>query len=153
MARMTRMTGVDKVLASLRRAKDPVGDGIARGLNKAGLVLLKKSKEIVPVQLGNLKASSFIRGVGRGFKRDVTVGYTANYAVYVHENIMAVHGAVFNQKYAEKISAAQGTKGGTAKGGWFNRGEDQQAKFLETPARRLRRKLIHIIAREGKKRL
>lgn len=69
----------------------------------------------------------------------IVVGYTANYAVYVHEDTEAAHGEIYNTKYAAEI--AQGyTKSGKRKRGWKGktmRGPNQQAKFLERSAREL----------------
>lgn len=66
----------------------------------------------------------------------VVVGYTANYAVYVHENLQAVHGAAFNAKYSAEID----------RGVEHSRGPNQQAKFLEQPARELKQEFQRIIA-------
>jgi hypothetical protein len=69
----------------------------------------------------------------------VVVGYTAAYAVYVHENLEAAHGAAYNAKHAAEISAGK-TKSSKTKKGWkgaTSRGPNQQAKFLEQPAREL----------------
>ncbi len=54
----------------------------------------------------------------------VSVGYVANYAVHVHENLEALHGAAYNAAYGGKP-------------GFKSRGPNQQAKFLERPARQL----------------
>lgn len=55
----------------------------------------------------------------------VVVGYTTEYAVWVHENLEAAHGQAFNVKHAAEIKA----------GLEHSRGPLQQAKFLEQPAR------------------
>ena len=74
----------------------------------------------------------FIRNIGGvGYRTDILVGFTADYAAIVHEDMTKKHGADFNIKHADEIVAAEGTKRGTAKGGMFLRGEDQQAKFLD----------------------
>jgi len=151
MARLTHIKGLNTVLGNLRRAKNVVASGVGRGLKKGGLHLQRKSQEIVPVQLGNLKNTSFCRNVGGvGFDTDIVVGYTADYAVYVHENLDKLHGRAFNEEYAGEIAAAQGTRRGTAAGGMFNRGEDQQAKFLEQPARDERGPILKIIRDEAR---
>ena len=73
----------------------------------------------------------------------VVVGYTAAYAVHVHENLEAAHGAAYNAKYADEIAQGQtvNKKGRVVKKrGWkgrTSRGPGQQAKFLEQPAREL----------------
>lgn len=69
----------------------------------------------------------------------VVVGYTAAYAVYVHENLEVKHGSDYNAWHGEEISAGK-TKSGKTKKGWkgkTSRGPNQQAKFLEQPARQL----------------
>ena len=146
-----RVTGVDTVLQNLMKAKTRVGDNIAKGLVKAGTFLLHESREIVPVQFGNLKRSGFVRRFGSGFRTDVIVGYTAEYAAIVHENPNAAHGREFNVKHAAAIARAVENKRATVKSGMFNRGEEQQFKYLETPCRTKRQELLTIIASEASK--
>jgi hypothetical protein len=99
-----------------------------------------------------LKNSAFTRNEGgSGIDADIVVGYTEDYAVYVHEDLSKAHGREFNIKHADVIAAATGTMQGTAKGGMFNRGENQQAKFLEKPAREKRKDIIRIVAREARR--
>jgi hypothetical protein len=157
-------TGLEKIKLNLETALRKNGTDLERGLYKAGMFLLKKSKEVVPVQLGNLKASAGIRKKGSGYKTDIIVFYTAAYAAYVHEvpNPPTAHGKEFNIKHAEEIARAgifksnintQRTsfkpvqKKGKAEGGMFPRGENQQYKFLESPARNNRLELINIISK------
>lgn len=118
--------------------------GLRRGLKKAGLALQRESMKIVPVQTGNLRNSAFTRAEGSGFQTAVVVGYTAKYALFVHEIIGNAHGADFNKKHASKISAAKGA----GRKVWFNRGVDQQAKFLEKPLREHRDHLMDIVELE-----
>ena len=144
MAKILKITGLNTVIRNLTKAKGTIGTGVGRGLMKGGLHLQKKSQEIVPVDLGNLKGSSFCRNIGgRGFDTDIIVGYgseACDYAVFVHEGLDKAHGKAFNIKYAKEIAA----------GTMPNRGENQQAKFLERPAREERRTIIRIIQREAR---
>lgn len=152
MANIMRISGLSTVLRNLRRAGENMGRAAQRGLTQGGLVLQAASMDIVPVQLGTLKASCFTRNVGgRGFDADIIVGYSTDYAVYVHEDLTKAHGREFNVKHAEEIAAAAGTRMGTAKGGMFPRGENQQAKFLERPMREMRSEILAIIANEMRK--
>jgi len=64
---------------------------------------------------------------------NVVVGYSASYAVYVHENLAATHGEAFNARHAGEITAGAGRKKGERR--VVSRGAGQQAKFLERPAR------------------
>jgi hypothetical protein len=69
----------------------------------------------------------------------VVVGYSTKYAVYVHEDLEAAHGEAYNQKYADQIAARLA--------GFHSRGTNQQAKFLEAPARYLKKELGEIFLR------
>jgi hypothetical protein len=115
--------------------------GLRRGLLKAGLALQRESMKIVPIQTGNLRNSAFTRSEGSGFQTVVIVGYTAKYALFVHEILDNAHGQEFNKKHADRISRAKGA----ARKVWFNRGIDQQAKFLEKPLREQHDRLMHIV--------
>lgn len=144
MAKICKITGLNTVIRNLTKSKKVLGTGVARGLKKGGLHLQRKSQEIVPVDLGNLKGSSFCRNVGgKGFDTDIVVGYgseACDYAVFVHEDLDKAHGKLFNVKYAKEIAA----------GTMSNRGENQQAKFLESPARKGKRRIIRIIQKEAR---
>jgi len=135
--RMVHVTGVEGTIAKLRKAYPFAGKGCEVGLKRAGLLVQRESMKEVPVDTGNLRGSSFCRNVGgAGFSADVGVGYTASYAVFVHENMDAAHGEAFNKKYAEEI----------ARETMNNRGPKQKAKFLEDPVKRLRRHVLLIVA-------
>jgi len=140
------------VLRNLKKAGDKIAVGVERGLMKGGRFIQARSMNIVPVQLGTLKASAGTRNVGgRGFDADVVVFYNTEYAVFVHEDMTKAHGKEFNIKHADAIAAAAGTPMGTAKGGMFPRGENQQAKFLERPVREDRSEVLKIVADEARK--
>ena len=68
----------------------------------------------------------------------VIVGYSTAYALYVHENMQAAHGAAFNEKYAAEIAAMtklRKAKKATGHTPYHRRKPDEQAKYLEQPAR------------------
>ena len=144
MAAIKKISGLNIVIRNLTKAKGVLGRDIARGLKKGGLHLQRKSQEITPVDLGNLYGSSFCRNVGgSGFNTDIVVGYGSEgvgYAVFVHEDLNKVHGRAFNIKHAKEIAAGKTP----------NRGENQQAKFLERPAREEKKRIIKIIHREAR---
>lgn len=139
MAAVAHISGIDEIIRNLGRINAQIARGVARGLKRGGLLLQKESQKIVPVDKGPLKASAFTRNVGgSGFKTDIIVGYTADYAVYVHENLEARHGAEFNAAFGKEIGAKP-------------RGPNQQAKFLEQPARQLKPTILKIIHQESKR--
>jgi len=122
MASMIKITGMPKVLANLKKSKSTVAAGAERGLKQAGLFLQRESQKIVPVDTTNLKGGAFTRNIGgSGFDADVVVGYVADYAVYVHEDLQAKH------------------KPG------------KQAKYLEQPAREKKGEIIKIIKEESRR--
>jgi hypothetical protein len=78
-------------------------------------------------------ARKYLPSAGTVHGRSVIVGYTASYAVYVHENIEAAHGQEYNTKHAQYHN--RGKKKGQLV---TQKGPNQQAKFLEKPALELR---------------
>lgn len=112
------------------------GKGIAVGLKAAGLHLQRRSQYFVPVETGILKESAFTRASGSSQYTVVRVGYTASYAIYVHENMNAAHGAEYNKKYGRVLKSGKHEK---------LRAPQQQAKFLERPAREERSEMLAII--------
>jgi hypothetical protein len=113
--------GADAIVSKCDRYPAELAAGVHRGLVKAGLALLRASQKIVPVDTGNLRSSGFTRAEGTGWQTKVSVGYTASYAVFVHENLENRH-----------------KKG-------------KKAKFLEEPARTMHKQLQQIIRDEVKK--
>ena len=126
MAKMLKITGMKTVLKKTLMANSLIGVALARGLKRGGLFLQRESQRVVPVDTSNLKNSAFTRNIGGesftgGNKPDVIVGFTADYASYVHEDLDAAH----------------------------KRGKI--AKFLERPAREKRKQILSIVVEEAKK--
>lgn len=140
---MAKVTRVKEVQAALVKATAKHAKGLEKGLYKAGLFLQRESQELVPIQTGILRASADTRARGSGLKTTVIVSYGTDYALYVHENLDAAHGADFNTKYADEIANA-----GPNHPFYFNRGPNQQAKFLEKPLREKRHKMASIVRHE-----
>lgn len=132
---VSQLTGFRSFVTNLRSQNLRIQQGVERGLKRAGLLLLRYAQKIVPVEFGLLKASGFVRVEGYGMAARVNVGFTAAYAIYVHENLDAAHGAAYNTKYADDIKAGRKKA----------RGPNQQAKFVERPAREHRPELLAVI--------
>jgi len=135
MANMNELSGLAEVLKKFKEKQENLGKGCERGLKKAGLMLQRESQKLVPVDLGNLKASAFTRHRGEGMKTVVEVGYTAGYALYVHEAV------------GMKLKGLPRTGKGAHGSYWDPQGQGQ-AKFLEEPARRLQPEIRKIVADE-----
>lgn len=142
MAQLVKVVGLPTVLRRIKGTYDQAGRTVETRLKRAGLFLQRESMLIVPIQFGPLRASGFTRSEGKGLKIRVIVGYTAAYAVYVHENKDALHGAAFNAAYADRIAKAHTP---AQRKMWFNRGPNQTYKFLERPLREKRQTLIAIV--------
>jgi hypothetical protein len=62
-----------------------------RGVRQAGYYVFQLTQAAVPVETGELKASGWMRFAGRGTTFTFTIGYSAEYAIYVHEDLTAYH--------------------------------------------------------------
>jgi len=82
------VNGLDTILRNLNGAIDDIEGGTIEGLLAGGLIIERTAKRYVPVLTGNLKNSGYTRKVG---PRTVEVGFSAAYAVFVHENLEARH--------------------------------------------------------------
>lgn len=142
------ITGVNGVQQKIRVFGRDAEKKVERGLKKAALFLQRESMKLVPVQFGILRSTAFTRAEGHGAKTRVIVGYTSQYAVYVHENLDATHGKAFNSKHADKIASAHTS---AQRRVWFRRGPNQVAKFLEIPARTKQADLERIIKGEARR--
>lgn len=141
MAILNNIKGLNFVLANMKKADIKSGMKVNRIVRGATLVLGRLSGQEVPVDQNNLRPSRFERVSGLGFNTKGKVGYTAPYAMFVHENLDAAHGDEFNAKHSAKIAAASSrgrdssgrfTKG-AKKQTFRNRGSGQKAKFLSDP--------------------
>lgn len=137
---MSRVERLTNVISAMRKVRAKHEKQFEKGLKKGGLFIYRKSLEIVPVDQGNLRASGFIRVEGSGFMTEVVIGYTAFYAIYVHEDLELRHGTAYNEWYAQEIAA----------GILHSRGPNQQAKFLEQPVRTHRNQIVNLIVQEMK---
>ena len=55
------------------------------GLLKEATGIMDEAQKRVPVVTGRLRSSAFTRDTKTGKRRDISLGYEAPYAVYVHE--------------------------------------------------------------------
>ena len=120
MARRMAISGIDTVLSNLnRRIVDINGRG-RQGLQTAGFMVLGTSRELTPVDTGNLRAGSYTQPVESSGNPGVEIGYTAGYAVFVHERTELHHEP------------------------------PTQAKFLETALKQNEKRILEIIRRAAK---
>lgn len=118
--------GQDVVTANMKKKLDKIGDSLRPALLRAGLRLQRESQKMVPVNFGVLKASAYTRAEGKGMDTRVSVGYTASYALFVHEAV-------------GMVLAGQPRPQG--RGLYWDPQGQAQAKFLETPMRTLKKQM------------
>lgn len=138
MAVVPTVTGLKQVLSNIKRANAQIASGTERGIKVAGLTLLKESQKRVPVEFGVLKASGYARPRGKGFNTKVDVGFTASYALFVHEAV------------GMKLKGEKRTPSPPHKGRYWDPQGRATAKFLEGPARTMGPELRKIIRNYGR---
>lgn len=108
-----KLRGIETAVQKLQATFRATGEAIELGLYAGGLIIEKDSLRRTPKDTGHLRNSIYTNAVG---KRKVEVGYTAEYAAAVHENLSPSHGI---------------PRGGNKRGTFWDVGEP---KFLEKAA-------------------
>lgn len=80
-----RIVGLEQVRANLNAELSKLRGNVAAGLEVAGKFIEAEAKELTSVDQGILINSSFSKASGSKSEPSVTVGYTAEYAPYVHQ--------------------------------------------------------------------
>ncbi len=131
---ITEVTGLPNVMNRLRDRLGRFIMGAIDGNYEAGRLILREANELVPVDTGNLRSTGFVKKKGL----IVTIGYSASYAMLVHEVVENAHGEDYNTKYATEIATGATythTPTGTLRT-YHKRRPQEQAKFLEVAVRR-----------------
>jgi hypothetical protein len=99
------VTGVDRVLRAIGKARTQDAINIDQGLKKCAKVILNKAMTVVPRETGALAASHRIVGNDKqGFAARYAVeagGPSAYYALYVHEDLTKHHAPPTMAKWLE----------------------------------------------------
>lgn len=113
------VTGVEQTIRAIGAAKAKTTKTVAELLQKCGEVILKKAKELCPVETGALRDSGRIEVTGTGMGTRVNVqfgGPAAPYALYVHENLEAKHASPTTAQWVtHAVRATRGTTASIAK--------------------------------------
>lgn len=85
------LTGIETVMGNLNKEVVKIQGKTMQGLLVAAAHVRRDMEPLIPVDLGNLRASFFVTSTfeGGGTKPVVTLGFSANYAWFVHENVDA----------------------------------------------------------------
>lgn len=92
-----KIKGLKETIDGFTRAEQDFLKAGARGLMKSGLLLQRRSQKEVPVDTANLKSGAYTEMIAPTM---VHVGYQAEYAMPVHEDMEANH-PVGKAKYLE----------------------------------------------------
>lgn len=130
--------GIYGILVKLDKSLKATAAGAGAGLKEAGLFLQAESQKLAPVEFGNLRASAYTAAKKSGFDTVVEVGYTAAYAVFVHEAV------------AMKLRGLPRKPSPPHKGRYWDPQGQARAKFLEEPLRRLSPQMLAIIIARAK---
>lgn len=146
MPNIIKVVGMRNILDNLAKARAGLGLGMERGLKEAGLHLQRESQLACPVDIGTLKNSAFTQAEGSGLRTEVFVGYTMNYALFVHEMAPgpgAPGGAGHPKRKRRKTTTIR--KAPVREGRARIEGGSGAIKYLERPAKRERFQIVAII--------
>lgn len=121
--------GISTVMKNVERAMQKKQQGAMIGLRRGVTRMLRVAQQRVPVEYGNLRASGYVSSLKGGFE----IGFTAAYAVFVHENMEMV---LRDQPRPSGLGVYWGPNG--------------QPKFLESAITEGRAQLLRDIAAGGK---
>jgi hypothetical protein len=133
-----QIQGVKEIVFNLGKQIRGNEQKLARALKKAGLFIQRESQKRVPVEFGVLKASAFTRAFQLGNRTDVVVGYTAPYALWVHEKVLM------------KLKGQPRRPSPPHKGRYWDPQGKAEARFLENVVNQKQQDIIQIIIAEMK---
>lgn len=91
----TPLKGLDTVMANLNEAIKDIENRSMKGLIEAAIIIrrdMDKTSPRIPVDTGNLRSSWFTTSFYVGKDPALLIGFTANYALFVHEMIGDTNG-------------------------------------------------------------
>lgn len=94
---------VRKFFKSLSKAERAHAKAFETGIKVTALYIQRESQKIVPVDTGVLRNSAGTMAEGKGWETVVSIFYTAQYAVYVHEILTSYHAPPTRAKYLESV--------------------------------------------------
>ena len=88
---LNQVTGLEEILTNLNKQVEKIQGRTLAGLWAAGLEVMALAKSRTPVLTGNLRGSGEVRKGGTRAQPFIELLFTAEYAIYVHENLEAYH--------------------------------------------------------------
>lgn len=127
-----KVTGIEQTMANINKAIANITDHTVGGLLAGGLIIQRAAQEGVPVEYGHLKSTAYTRKAIDNPKA-VEIGFSASYAVYVHENMQQ---KLKGQARPSGLGVYWGPKG--------------RPKFLELAAKEKKSEVVEAIVRHAK---
>lgn len=119
-----KVTGFKQIMAAAKRAGERHEKALANAVYKESLEIMRQSKEIVPVDTGELSRSAHVDRPRKGaFGWFVRIGYGKRYAFKQHEDLSIRHKKGQTAKYLEYPLNA-------ARKGWIKRVKARAKKDL-----------------------
>ena len=92
--------GLDKVLRNVNKELNKISSRCERGVYKGALYIKARALEKTPIDTGNLRGSCYLDPPYPN--PTIEIGYTADYAIYVHEIDKNYKAPGTSWKYLEK---------------------------------------------------
>lgn len=145
---MRNVSGLNEVIKRLNAEIKKIKNGSEQGLVKAGLLVRRESQLKTPVDTGNLKASAYTDPQRTSRGMIVEIGYTSEYAPWVHE----MPGKLKGQPRASfgATSAGKEFGGGTGKGFYWDPQGKAEPYFLKKALVESEPKILGLIKDKAK---
>jgi len=143
MRKESKISGMNEVMRNLNAEIQAIKGRSANGLIQAGMLVrrdMEVTPPVIPVDTGNLRASWFTTLIRNLNLVGLTLGFSANYAVFVHENV----GADFvtpRWRYDKKRKKRKY---------WYTPREGAGAKFFESALKNNKDNILKIIRDNAK---
>jgi len=102
MSKIIRVNSLEEMRQSMRGFEQAYRDNAGMSLWQEVSLIMNESQDECPVEFGILKASGYVEDPQIiGGNASVKLGYSAEYAIYVHENLSAYHAPPTKAKFLE----------------------------------------------------
>jgi len=97
-----RIAGTDRVIRNMHRQIAAIRTRTKAGLWEAALKIKADALPLTPIDIGNLRQSAYVEMLDGPSGPVAEIGYTAAYAVYVHERLELAHKSPTQAKFLEE---------------------------------------------------
>ena len=97
------IVGIPETIKRLKRYREAGEIAAENAAIEAANLILEESLKLCPIDTGYLRSTGKIVVQGSGYGIQVTVGYSADYAVYVHENLEAYHNPPTQAQFLSEV--------------------------------------------------